>query len=90
MHRKRIISFIIIIVMGIGLYFTYSFYRVFFKPNTAFSKESYVFIENESSFQDVLEELEDQLISVNDFKIAAQKKGYDYRIKGGKYTLKKG
>jgi len=91
MHRKRIISFIIIIVMGIGLYLTYSFYRVFFKPNTAFyNEESYLFIESESSFQAVLEELEDQLISVNDFKIAAQKKGYDFRIKGGKYTLKKG
>ena len=91
MHRKRIISFIIIIGMGIGLYFTYSFYRVFFKPNTAFSnEESYVFIENESSFRDVLEELEDLLISINDFKIAAQKKGYDFRVKGGKYTLKKG
>ena len=49
MHRKRIISFIIIIVMGIGLYLTYSFYRVFFKPNTAFyNEESYLFIESES------------------------------------------
>ena len=91
MNRKRIITFIVILGMGIGLFFTYSFYRIFFKPNTAFSnEESYVFIENEFRFQDVVNELENLLISVDDFKIAAQKKGYNLRIKGGKFVLKKG
>lgn len=77
--------------MSIGLYFTYSFYRVFFKPNTTFSnEESYVFIENNFCFLDVVRELEDLLISADDFKIAAQKKGYNLRVKGGKFVLKKG
>ena len=91
MYKKRIITFIVIVGMGIGLYFTYSFYRFFFKPNTAFAnEESYVFIENEFRFQDVVKELEDLLISVDDFKTAAEKKGYNFRIKGGKFILKKG
>ena len=67
------------------------FYRVFFKPNTAFTNsESYVFIRNDSSFEDVKQELEALLISIDDFEIAAHKKGYFSRIKGGKYALKKG
>lgn len=91
MYRKKIISIILLLGMVVGSYFTYTFYRVFFKPNTAFTNsESYVFIGNNFSFQDVVLELENLLISTDDFQLAARKKGYTERVKGGKYILKKG
>ena len=77
MYRRKIISAIVLLGMFVGLYFTYSFYRVFFKPNTAFTNsESYVFIGNEYSFRDVVNELENLLISTDDFELAARKKGW--------------
>lgn len=91
MYRKKIVIAIVLIGMGVGMYFTYSFYRVFFKPNTAFiNAESYVFIGNDFTFRDVVLELENILISTDDFELAARKKGYADRVKGGKYILKKG
>lgn len=90
MHRKKIINVILLIGMCVGVYFTYSFYKVFFMPNTAFSNsEAYVFIKNNTSFQELLFELEPLLVSVKDFETAAIKKGYDKHIKGGKYVLTK-
>ena len=54
MHKKKTISIILLIGMALGGYFTYTFYRVFFKPNTAFENlDSYVFIGNDFSFQDL-------------------------------------
>jgi UPF0755 protein len=49
-----------------------------------------VFIGNDFSFQDVVLELENLLISTDDFQLAARKKGYIERVKGGKFVLKKG
>ena len=91
MYRNKIISVILLIGMAGGGYFTYTFYRVFFKPNTAFTNsEAFVFIGNNFSFQDVVLELENLLISTDDFQLAARKKGYIESVKGGKFVLKKG
>jgi len=91
MYKKKIGLAIILIIAGFGLYFTYTFYRVFFLPNTAFENEtSYVFITTGSDVENLLEELAPLLLSSNDFRLAAEKKGYASRIKAGKYALEKG
>ncbi len=91
MYRRRILIFIMLIGLVLGSFFIYTFYRVFFKPNTAFSNsEAYIFISNNSTFNDVVKDLEAILISTEDFILAAEKKGYSNRIKGGKYIIKKG
>lgn len=91
MNKRKILKTIVLLGMLVGIYFTYSFYRVFFMPNTAFSNsESYVFISNDASFTEVVTDLENILLSVDDFKLAAIKKGYSERVKGGKYIISNG
>ena len=91
MYKRKIGLAIILIIAGFGLYFTYTFYRVFFLPNTAFeNKTSYVFINTGSDIESLLEELAPLLNSSDDFRLAAEKKGYATRIKAGKYAIDKG
>tara|TARA_B100000767_G_scaffold264679_1_gene279846 strand:- start:14623 stop:15666 length:1044 start_codon:yes stop_codon:yes gene_type:complete len=91
MHRKNILNLIVLVGIFIGVYFTYSFYRIFFKSNTAFkNSESSIFISNNSSFKEVVDSMNSLLVSVDDFELAASKKGYSGRVKGGKYIITKG
>ena len=91
MYKRRILLGIILMISAFGLYFTYLFYRVFFLPNTAFNNDiSYVFISTGTSINELLEELKPVLKSTDDFRLAAEKKGYATRIKAGKYAIQKG
>ena len=91
MYRKKLGLAIVLIIAFIGLYFTYLFYRVFFIPNTAFSNPtSYVFISSTATIEDLITDLTPILKYPEDFKLAAEKKGYASRIRGGKYAIDKG
>ena len=91
MYKRKIGLFIVLLIAVFGLYFTYTFYRVFFLPNTAFNNEtSYIFIPTGSDIDALLIELYPLLKSTDDFLLAAEKKGYTSRIRAGKYTLDKG
>jgi UPF0755 protein len=91
MYKRKIGLAIVLIIAGIGLYFTYAFYRVFFAPNTTFNNTtSYVFITSDASVNALMEELTPLLKSPDDFRLAAQKKGYLDRIRGGKYAIRQG
>ena len=90
MYKRKIVLAIILLSGVFGAYFTYAFYRVFFLSNTRFDNEvSYVFIESGSDITTLLTELDPLLKSTNDFRLAAEKKGYDTRIRGGKFALEK-
>ena len=74
-----------------GAYFVYQFYKTFFWDNTQFEeKVAFVHIYEDDSFDDLLDKLSPLLISTNDFTAAAVKKGYNTRIKPGKFAIKKG
>lgn len=91
MYKRKIGLAIILLIAAFGLYFAYTFYRVFFLPNTAFDNEtSYVFISTGSDLDSLLIELAALINSTDDFRLAAEKKGYASRIRGGKYALDKG
>ena len=91
MYKRRIALVLVLITMGLGFYFTYLFYRVFFSSNTAFNNPtSYVFVSTGTDIQGLLQELEPLLISTDDFRLAADKKGYSTRIRAGKYAIEKG
>ena len=58
MYKRKIGLFIVLLIAAFGLYFTYTFYRVFFLPNTAFNNEtSYIFIPTGSDIDALLIEL---------------------------------
>ena len=91
MYKRRIALILVLITTGLGFYFTYLFYRVFFSSNTAFNNPtSYVFVSTGTDIQGLLQELEPLLISTDDFRLAAEKKGYSTRIRAGKYAIEKG
>lgn len=91
MYKRKIGLAIVLIVTAFGLYFTYIFYRVFFLPNTTFeNRTSYIFISTGSDIDALLIELAPLIKSTDDFRLAAEKKGYASRIRAGKYALDKG
>jgi UPF0755 protein len=91
MYKRKIGLAIVLFIAAFGLYFTYTFYRVFFLPNTTFNNEtSYIFISTGSDIDALLIELAPLIKSTDDFRLAAEKKGYASRIRAGKYALNKG
>ncbi len=75
MYKRKIATAIVLLIAAAGLYFTYTFYRVFFLTNTAFENQtSYVFIATGSDFEDLIKEWSPLLKSTNDFRLAAEKK----------------
>lgn len=91
MYRRKIILFISLLGIAFGGYFIFYFYQVFFWNNTAFNNEStYVFIDNDDNIDSLSKELIPLLKSVDQFRVAAIKKGYANRVRSGKYKLEKG
>lgn len=89
MYRKRIVTIIVLMGLGIGVYFMLHFYQIFFWKNTRFENEvSYVFIDTDDTLDSLSIQLEPLLKSVRNFQVAANKKGYTPRP--GKYKIPKG
>ncbi len=90
-NLKKIIVLILLLGVVAGGLFVYNFYSVFFNPNTAFNNEkAFIYIPSNASFDDVLEQMEPLLKNVDDFETTANKKGYNTKVKGGKYAITKG
>ena len=91
MYRRKIIILISFIGVGIGLFFIFRFYQIFFWSNTIFeNKNSFVFIDRDDDIDSLTIELKGLLKSTDDFVLAAKKKGYSKRILPGKYRIKQG
>ena len=90
MYRKKILFLIVMMGLAFGLYFVFIFNKTFFWDNTAFEEESVaVYIYEGDDFNKVMSVLTPLLKSPNDFVSAAQKKGYDIRVKSGKFIIRK-
>lgn len=89
MYLKRIVITVLLLgVLGGGI-FVYYVYSAFFSPNTAFeNKEAYVYISSGADMAELKEQLEPLLKDFGAFQSVAERK--QYRIKGGKYILRKG
>ena len=86
---------IVLIVALIGVLamggFAYYVYQNILVPNTAFNnKEAHVYIAEDATFREVLEELEPLLKSTETFTNVATRKGYVSNIKSGHFIIKKG
>ena len=89
MYLKRIVITVLLLgVLGGGI-FVYYVYSAFFSPNTAFeNKEAFVYISSGADMAELKEQLEPLLKDFGAFQSVAERK--QYRIKGGKYILRKG
>lgn len=91
MYRRKIFTVVVLMGLAFGLFFVYLFAQTFFWDNTNFdSKEVYVYIKEGDDFSKVQSALSPLLKSISNFTLAAQKKGYDSRVKSGKFAIVKG
>ncbi|MBT8283082.1 MAG: endolytic transglycosylase MltG [Muriicola sp.] len=89
MYLKRIVIAVLLLgVLGGGI-FVYFVYSAFFSPNTAFNNnEAAIYIPSGADMPELQQRLTPLLKDLGSFQTVAEKK--QYRIKGGKYILKKG
>lgn len=91
MYRKKIGALLLLVVSAIGVYFTFLFYQVFFLPNTSFEEPAVeLFIPTGTTQTELIAQLTPLVNSIENFRLAASKKGYLQHIKSGKYRLVKG
>ena len=88
--RKILIGILLLGILG-GCYFIYNITQTIFKPITAFNnEEAYIYIPSDADFEYVKQELEPLLTDMDAFSTLAKKLGYEKRLKGGKYIIRKG
>jgi UPF0755 protein len=91
MYRRKLLVLISLVGSAVGLYFVIQFYQLFFWDNTQFQNEvSYVFIDQDDTIDSLAIQLTPLLKRVDHFLLASEKKGYDRRIRTGKYAIQKG
>lgn len=91
MYRRKLLLIILLLGFTVGFIFVFRFYKIFFLNNTKFKNDySYVFIDRDDTIDSLNNQLLPLLKSIENFSIAANKKGYTYTIKPGKYKIDKG
>lgn len=91
MYIKKILLFILLAGLVVGGIFAYMVYDAIFAPNTSFSNEqAFVFIPSDADFEEVEQQLDSLLEDMDSFRKVAERKGYIFNIKAGKYAIQKG
>ncbi len=89
MYLRKIVVAVLLLGVVVGGIFVYYVYSAFFSPNTAFdNKEAYVYIPSDAEMPELQEILQPLLTDFKSFKAVAERK--QYRVKGGKYVIRKG
>ena len=88
MKIKKVILYILVVVLVSGAIIGYSYYKKIFGSNV--NKEASLFIPTNANFDDVIQLLSPHIKNENSFKWVAEKKNYLNKIKAGHYILKKG
>ena len=91
MYFKKIaIAIVLIGLIGAGI-FSYYIYSVMLVPNTSFnSKEAYIFVGSNATFEEVRSDLEPLLKNSNTFETLAKQKKYVNNIKAERFRITKG
>jgi len=91
MYFKKIaIAIVLIGLIGAGI-FSYFIYSVMLVPNTNFnSKEAYIFVGSNATFEEVRSDLEPLLKDIETFETLAKQKKYINNIKAGRFRITKG
>lgn len=87
MNLKKLILSIVVLLLIIGGFLTYNTYTKIYSENT--TKDGFIYIQTNSSFKDVENQLRPFLKRVNWFSWVAKKKNYPNTIKAGKYKIAK-
>ena len=90
MYIKKILWIIALVGLVLLGIFSYSVYNSIFSTNTNFQKDSVIlYIPSGATYNTVLDSLKPLVKDISSFDAVAQKKGYNVKVKAGKYILKK-
>ena len=91
MNLKKVLIAVVAIGLVVIAFFSYYIYSVMLIPNTAFnSKEAFIFIPTNASYEHVRQDLEPLLLNMETFDALAKQKKYIYNVKPGRYRISKG
>ncbi|MDC1492410.1 endolytic transglycosylase MltG [Flavobacteriaceae bacterium] len=91
MYIKKILLFISLIGLVLMSIFSYFVYVTMFVSNTNFNNEfAYVYVYSDQNFEELKEDLSPVLKNVNSFERLAIRKGYNVKLKPGKFAIKNG
>tara|TARA_Y100000991_G_scaffold33643_1_gene21917 strand:- start:16020 stop:17057 length:1038 start_codon:yes stop_codon:yes gene_type:complete len=89
MQLKKILVIVALIGLIIFAIFSFFVYRIAFMSNTSFESDSVnLFIKNNISYEQFLEQIDPFILDVDDFHLWAKQK--NYKLKPGKYIIRKG
>ncbi len=92
--KRRILSLALLLLIAIGGYVGFKYYRNYFGGNTTqtVTDKTYLYVRTGYTYADVLVELreKDFLKSVDAFDKVAKERGYDEKIHPGRYRIKPG
>ena len=89
-YRNWIISFIIIILIGIAYFWVQKYYDSINMPNVSINKKfEYLYIKTASNYEDVLQTLKSKniIIDIESFEWMVEKKNYKSHIYPGRYKI---
>ena len=90
MYIKKILLLISLIGLILLSIFSYFVYVTMFVSNTSFNNEvAYVYVYTDQTFEQLKQDLNPVLKNVNSFERLAIRKGYDLKLKSGKFAIKK-
>ncbi|MBR99711.1 MAG: aminodeoxychorismate lyase [Flavobacteriaceae bacterium] len=91
MSKKIFFTTILVFGFGFGLFSFFYVQKIFFWDNTKFNQKSAtIYIKQSDSFSDLKVKLNPYLKNTQYFVLAAKKKGYNERVRSGKYIINKG
>ena len=91
MYIKKILLLISLIGLILLSIFSYFVYVTMFVSNTNFNNEvAYVYVYTDQTFDQLKQDLDPVLQNLNSFERLAIRKGYDLKLKSGKFAIRKG
>lgn len=91
--NKKIIGGVLLVLLAVGAIFGYKYYTAYFSSNTKnIEDKTYLYIRTGSTYNDVLATLKEKdfLISADQFDKVARQRGYDKKVRPGRYRIKPG
>ena len=88
MNIKKIVLYILVIILVVGSIISYSYYNMIYKNNVL--EDGFVFIPTNANYNNVAKTITPYLKNTESFTWVAEQKNYPNKVKAGRYKVEKG